>query len=73
MIKHNIGLVAPDGCHIIYALHRARPKSRELENTKTDKMLHMNVIEPRQSECASPILMALEMSIRYEFVSNIEC
>lgn len=41
---------------IYSALYRADPKAREFEKQEMERILHMNVIKPAQTEWATPIM-----------------
>ena len=53
---HRIELV-PETRPIAQAPYRAGPKAREIEAAEVQKMLEAGVIEPAQSEWASPVLL----------------
>ena len=54
--EHHIDLV-PGSRPVAQQPYRAGPKARELEQREVDKMLREGVIEPSQSEWASPVVM----------------
>ena len=53
---HRIELI-PETLPIAQARYRAGPKAREIEDPEVKKMLEARVIEPVQSEWASPVLL----------------
>ena len=53
---HRIELI-PETCPIAKAPYRAGPKAREIEDAEVKKILEAGVIEPAQSEWASPVLL----------------
>lgn len=55
-VKHRIDLDPPKAKPIHSAPYRAGPAARQLEREEIDKMLRMGVIEPAQTEWASPIV-----------------
>jgi len=57
-VKHRIDLDPPDSQPVHSAPYRAGPATRQLEKNEIDKMLGMGVIEPAQTEWASPIVFA---------------
>lgn len=56
--KHRVELVDPNTPPVPSAPYRAGPKARELEKTEINKVLAENIIEPAQTEWASPIVFA---------------
>ena len=53
---HRIELVADDTLPVHCAPYRAGPNAREFERQEMQKMVDMGVIEPAQTEWASPIV-----------------
>lgn len=58
MNKHHFDLITTDLCPISSAAHGAGPKARKFEKAEVDKKLCIHVIDPTQSEKASPIELA---------------
>lgn len=50
--------------------YHAGPKARELEKAKIDKMLHESIVEPTQTECASPIVFAHKKDGTFQFCDD---
>lgn len=68
--KHRIELVDLTTPLVRSALYRAGPEVREFKKTEITKMLEDNVIEPTQTERASPEVFALKRDSALRFYVN---
>lgn len=59
-VKHRIELNDPDERPVHYALYGAGPAARQFEKVEVEKITKMGVLEPDQTEWASPIVFAPE-------------
>lgn len=69
--KHRIVLTSTDIWPINFVPYRAGRKEREFEKMEIDKMIRMNVIEPRDSEWASPFLFAPKKDESLQFLCQL--
>lgn len=75
--KHRIELTPPNARPIHSVPYRAGPVARTFEKTEIDRLLRMDVIEPAQTEWASPIVFApkkdgsLRFSVEYRKLNTV--
>lgn len=70
--KHRIELSDPNTAPVLSAPPHDGPKTREFERIEVDKMLAENVIEPAQTEWASPIVFTPKMMELSDSASTAE-